>query len=365
MFKAMGRKEKMTQRSDRNGPRGAAARALPMGRRPGKDRLFPFSGRGHGILHRGMGRAWALAPFRLRASLRILAAALLTMALANGGVRTAAAQPKRIVTTFTVLQDIAQNVAGDKALVLSITKPGAEIHDYEPTPLDIVKAQSADLLIWNGLGLERWFEKFLAGLQGVPRVVATEGIEPLGITEGPYLGKPNPHAWMSPANAVIYVENIRKALVLLDPANAAAYDANAAAYKARLEALDSPIAATLSKIPADRRFLVTCEGAFSYLAKNYGLRELYLWAINAEEEGTPQQIRKVIDEVRANTVPVAFCESTVNDKPMRQVAKETGARFGGILYVDSLTLADGPAPTFLKLLQYNANLILRGFDVTN
>jgi manganese/iron transport system substrate-binding protein len=277
----------------------------------------------------------------------------------------AQARPKRIVTTFTILQDIAQNVAGDKAEVVSITKPGAEIHDYEPTPRDIVKAQAADLILWNGLGLERWFEKFFSGLKGVPGFVLTEGIEPRGIAEGPYQGKPNPHAWMSPANAVIYVENIRKALVELDPANAETYNANAEAYKAKLRALDAPIAATLSKIPADRRFLVTCEGAFSYLAKNYGLKELYLWAINAEEEATPQQIRRVIDAVRANKIPVTFCESTVNDKPMRQVAKETGARFGGILYVDSLTLADGAAPTFLKLLQYNANLILRGFDVTN
>jgi manganese/iron transport system substrate-binding protein len=356
-FKVLGSSEKMAQTSGRRRPHDAVRWALSQGRWPRNGRFFPVSGRGPYVLSP---RAWALAPFRLA-----LAATVLAFAFMDGGAGAAAAQPKRIVTTFTILQDITQNVAGDKALVLSITKPGAEIHDYEPTPLDIVKAQSADLLIWNGLGLERWFEKFFAGLHNVPRVVVTEGIEPLGIAEGPYSGKPNPHAWMSPANAAIYVENIRKALVKIDPANAASYDANAAAYKAKLGALDSPIAATLSKIPADRRFLVTCEGAFSYLAKNYGLKELYLWAINADEEGTPQQIRKVIDEVRANKVPVTFCESTVNDKPMRQIVKETGARFGGILYVDSLTLAGGPAPTFLDLLQYNANLILRGFDVTN
>ncbi len=276
-----------------------------------------------------------------------------------------APKPKRIVTTFTILADIAKNVAGDKAEVVSITKPGAEIHDYEPTPLDIVKAQSADLVLWNGLGLERWFQRFFQDVHDVPSVTVSETIEPIGISEGPYLGKPNPHAWMSPANALVYVENIRKALVALDPENAATYDANAAAYSARLRELDGPVAATLARIPADRRILVSCEGAFSYLARNYGLKELYLWAINADEEGTPQQIRKVIDEVRRAKVPVTFCESTVNDKPMRQVAKETGARFGGLLYVDSLTSDDGPASTYLKLVQYNADLILRGFDVTN
>lgn len=298
---------------------------------------------------------------------RAVAAGLLLCLGLAGAAEAASDTPrlKRVVTTFTILADIAKNVAGDKLEVVSITKPGAEIHDYEPTPLDIVKAQAADLVLWNGLGLERWFQRFFQQVHDVPSVTVSESIAPIGISEGPYLGKPNPHAWMSPANALVYVENIRKALVALDPVNAETYNANATTYSARLKELDAPVAATLARIPADRRILVSCEGAFSYLARNYGLKELYLWAINADEEGTPQQIRKVIDDVRKNKVPVTFCESTVNDKPMRQVAKETGARFGGVLYVDSLTAADGPAPTYLKLVEYNANLILRGFDVTN
>jgi len=147
-------------------------------------------------------------------------------------------KPFRVVTTFTVIQDIAQNVAGTSALVESITKPGAEIHDYQPTPLDIVKAQSADLVIWNGMNLERWFERFFDNVKDVPSVVITEGVEPLGIREGPYTGKPNPHAWMSPRNALIYVENIRKALVKHDPKNAEAYNKNAAVYSAQIKAID-------------------------------------------------------------------------------------------------------------------------------
>jgi|GEM_PF-2306699 len=111
---------------------------------------------------------------------------------------TDAAHPKRVVTTFTILQDMAQNIAGDKLLVESITKPGAEIHEYEPTPLDIVKAQSADLVLRNGFGLERWFEKFMGNVKDVPSVTLSEGIEPMGIGEGPYNGMPNPHSWMSP-----------------------------------------------------------------------------------------------------------------------------------------------------------------------
>ena len=272
------------------------------------------------------------------------------------------AAPKRVVTTFTILQDMAQNVAGDAAIVESITKPGAEIHEYEPTPLDIVKAQKADLVLWNGMGLERWFERFFANLKGVPEAVLSEGIAPMGIAEGPYLGKPNPHSWMSPSNAVIYVENIRKALTKLDPANAEIYARNAAAYTAKLKAVDGPLREQLAKIPEERRWLVSSEGAFSYLIRDYGLKELYLWPVNADEEGTPQQVRKVVDTVRKQSIPVVFSESTISDKPMKQVAKETGARYGGVLYVDSLTDAKGDAPTYLKLLEYNAAVLVKGLS---
>lgn len=271
------------------------------------------------------------------------------------------AAKKRIVTTFTIIQDMAQNVAGEAAIVESITKPGAEIHGYEPTPRDIVKTQKADLVLWNGLNLERWFEPFFRNLRNVPSVVLTEGIEPLGIEEGPYTGKPNPHAWMSPRNAVIYVENIRKALVELDPANAAIYDANAKIYTDRFTAIEEMMRAELERIPADQRWLVTSEGAFPYLARDFGLKELFLWAVNADQQGTPQQVRKVIDGVRKNKIPVLFSESTVSDKPARQVANETGARYGGVLYVDSLTAANGPAPTYLRLMEYNARTIVKGF----
>nr|WP_229309267.1 metal ABC transporter substrate-binding protein [Hyphomicrobium album] len=270
-------------------------------------------------------------------------------------------KPFKVVTTFTVIRDIAQNIAGNAAVVESITKPGAEIHDYQPTPHDIVKAQDADLVIWNGLNLERWFEKFFQNVSDVPSVVASDGVEPMGIAEGAYSGKPNPHAWMSPSNALIYVENIRKALVQHDPAHADTYNKNAAAYAAQIKAMDAPLRERLASIPKDQRWLVTSEGAFSYLARDYGLRELYLWPINADQQGTPQQVRRVIDEVRKSKIPVVFSESTVSDKPARQVAKETGARYGGVLYVDSLSEETGPVPTFLKLLETTVATIAEGF----
>ncbi|NJO23506.1 MAG: metal ABC transporter substrate-binding protein [Sphingomonadales bacterium] len=272
-----------------------------------------------------------------------------------------AKKPFRAVTTFTVIQDIAQNVAGTSAIVESITRPGAEIHDYQPTPLDIVKAQSADLVIWNGLNLERWFEKFFQNIQEVPSVVVTEGIAPMGIREGPYTDKPNPHAWMSATNALIYVENIRKAFVKYDPGNADAYSRNAAAYAAKIKALDEPLRQRLAGIPEAQRWLVSSEGAFSYLARDYGLREAYLWPINADEQGTPQQVRRLIDLVRKSKIPVVFSESTISDKPARQVAKETGARYGGVLYVDSLSDERGPVPSYLKLLEVTVDTVAKGF----
>lgn len=198
----------------------------------------------------------------------------------------------KVVTTFTVIQDIAQNVAGDAATVESITKPGAEIHEYEPTPKDIVKAQSADLILWNGLNLERWFERFFQNVKDKPAVVVTEGIQPLSIYEGPYKDAPNPHAWMSPSNALIYIENIKNALVKYDPQNAAVYEKNAADYAQKIKQLDEPLRAKLAQIPEAQRWLVTSEGAFSYLAKDYNLKEGYLWPINAEQQGTPHKCVK-------------------------------------------------------------------------
>ena len=268
----------------------------------------------------------------------------------------------KVVTTFTVIQDIAQNVAGDAATVESITKPGAEIHEYEPTPKDIVKAQSADLILWNGLNLERWFERFFQNIKDKPAVVVTEGITPLSIYEGPYKDAPNPHAWMSPSNALIYVENIKNALVKYDPQNADIYQKNAAAYAEKIKQLDKPLREKLAQIPANQRWLVTSEGAFSYLAKDYDLKEGYLWPINAEQQGTPQQVRKLIDLVKKNHIPVVFSESTVSAKPAQQVAKESGAKYGGVLYVDSLSAADGPVPTYIDLLNVTVSTIVKGFE---
>ncbi len=280
--------------------------------------------------------------------------------LAAGGGQAPAAEKFKAVTTFTVIADMAQNVAGDAAVVESITKPGAEIHNYQPTPRDILKAQDAQLVLWNGLNLELWFEKFFRNLRDVPGAVVSEGVAPMSIAEGPYTGKPNPHAWMSLDSALIYVDNIRDAFVEHDPANAETYEANAEAYKAKIKDAIGPIREKLAAIPEERRWLVTSEGAFSYLARDFGLKEAYLWPINADQQGTPQQVRKVIDLVRANKIPVVFSESTVSADPAKQVARETGAAYGGVLYVDSLSEPDGPVPTYIDLLKVTSDTIAKG-----
>ncbi|ETT01442.1 metal ABC transporter substrate-binding protein [Providencia alcalifaciens] len=297
--------------------------------------------------------------FRLSTLLRTTFIALAAVLFVS---QPALAKKFKVVTTFTIIQDIAQNVAGDAAIVESITKPGAEIHGYQPTPKDIMKAYDANLILWNGMNLEVWFQRFFENLKDVPAVVVTEGIEPMPIREGEYKDNPNPHAWMSPANAQIYIENIRKALVKYDPENADIYNANAKKYSQEIAALDAPLRERLNRIPEDKRWLVTSEGAFSYLTKDYGFKEAYLWPINAEEQGSPMQVKKVIDTVREHNIPVVFSESTISDKPALQVSKETGAKYGGVLYVDSLSTAEGPVPTYIDLLNTTVDTIAKGFS---
>jgi len=275
-----------------------------------------------------------------------------------GCAATGPAQPERplVLTTFTVIADIARNVAGEHLVVESITKIGAEIHGYEPTPGDLRRASGADLVVDNGLGLEAWFERFLHDVDA-PRVTLSEGVSPIEIAADAYAGRPNPHAWMSPRNVEVYVENLVAAFSELDPAHAADFAANGEAYRAELASAHEHLLGELAHLPENQRALVTCEGAFSYLARDAGLTEIYLWPVNAEQQATPQQIAEVIDAVATDDIPAVFCESTVSDRAMRQVVEATDARFGGVLYVDSLSEADGPVPSYLDLVRYNTRTI--------
>ena len=292
--------------------------------------------------------------------MRIALPALLAICLS--ALPVAAADKFKAVTTFTVIADMASRVAGDAAVVESVTKPGAEIHNYAPTPRDIVRAQDADLVLWNGLNLELWFEQFFRNLRDVPSAVVSDGVEPMGISKGPYSGKPNPHAWMSVDAALIYVDNIADAFAEYDAANSDIYRANADAYKAEIIAALGPLKDRIAALPENKRWLVTSEGAFSYLARDLGLKELYLWPINADAQGTPSQVRELIDAVRDNNIGVVFSESTVSAAPAEQISRETGAAYGGVLYVDSLSTEDGPVPTYLDLLRVTVETIVEGLE---
>jgi manganese transport system substrate-binding protein len=261
-----------------------------------------------------------------------------------------------VLATFTVLADLARNVAGDHVRVESLTRPGTEIHGYEPTPSDLVRASGADLVLENGLGLEAWFQPFIDQV-GAPAVTVTEGIEALPIASDTAAGAPNPHAWMSPRAAQDYVSTIAEALSDLAPEHAASFAANAEAYREQLDALHEEMVSSLAALPAEQRALVTCEGAFSYLARDAGLTEHYIWPVNAEQQATPQRLASTIEFVERNDVTAVFCESTVSDDPMQQVVEATGAAFGGTLYVDSLSQADGPVPTYLDLIRHTVRTI--------
>ncbi|MBC9953763.1 metal ABC transporter substrate-binding protein [Leucobacter sp. cx-42] len=269
-----------------------------------------------------------------------------------------------VLTTFTVLADVAENVAGEHLRVESITKVGAEIHGYEPTPGDIRRAAEADLILDNGMNLEAWFEQFVSGID-VPHAVVSEGIDEIDIREDAYAGMPNPHAWMSPTNVQVYVDNMVAAFSELDPAHASEYAANAAAYKEELQGVQDDLVAALAPLPEEQRALVTCEGAFSYLARDAGLAEQYIWAVNAEQQATPRQIAATIEFVRENDVPAVFCESTVSAAPMQRVVEATAAEFGGVLYVDSLSEASGPVPTYLDMIRHDANTIAAALTGTS
>lgn len=266
-----------------------------------------------------------------------------------------------VLTTFTVIQDIASNVAGDHLRVESITKPGAEIHGYEPTPGDISRAADADLILDNGMNLENWFAQFVADLD-VPHAVVSEGVDPIDIAEDAYAGKPNPHAWMSPVNVQKYVDNIVDAFSELDPEHADDFKANGETYKQELQAVQDELETKLAAVPDKQRALVTCEGAFSYLARDAKLTERYIWPVNAEQEATPQQIAGAIEFVKENNVPSVFCESTVSNASMMQVVKATGAEYGGTLYVDSLSEENGPVPTYLDLIRHDTKVIIDGLN---
>lgn len=270
-----------------------------------------------------------------------------------------------VLSTFTIIADMTKEVGGDKIESISLTKEGAEIHGYQPTPDDLVTAAKADVIFENGMNLELWTNKLRASIPDVPVIKVSEGVQIISIAEDAYAGMPNPHAWMSPQQGLIYVENILQALIKLSPENRDYFTARAAAYSEQIRQVDERLSSSLATLPSDNRVLVTCEGAFSYLTKDYDLQEVYLWAINSDAQGSPKQIAKVINIVKDKNIPAVFCESTVEPRIQQEVVEATGAKLGQVLYVDSLSPVSGPASTYLKLLEHTAEAIISGLTPTN
>lgn len=295
----------------------------------------------------------------------MLLAAAITLALSACSLPSSSAERDDdrplVLATFTVLADMAQNVAADRVEVISLTRPGAEIHGYAPNPEDLVRGQDADLILENGLGLETWLTQFIEHVQA-PTARLTEGIETIPIASGDHEDQPNPHAWMSPDNAAVYIDNIRHALTELDPEGAQDYARAAQDYTSQVAEVGDHLRRELEQVPEHARALVTCEGAFSYLARDADLTEMYLWPVNAQSQGTPEQIVTVTEFVHTHEVPTVFCESTVNDSAQRSVVRETGAHMGQTLYVDSLSQPDGPVPTYVDLLRHDAEAIVAGLS---
>lgn len=289
----------------------------------------------------------------------LIASGLLAMSVLSA---SGAYAKLRVMTTFTVLQDITQNIAGDLAEVESLTAIGAEIHEYEPTSRDLVRLNRSDLIITNGMNLEKWFERFYSkSSKKIPTVVATTNIAPSYIVGGPYNGKANPHSWMSIKNSYIYVENIKNALIKYDPKNKAGYEANAKAYLAKIKVVDEHVTKFLAQNNLKNAWLITSESAFSYLARDIGLRYDSIWPVNAEQTGTPQQIKRIVELIKKEKIPVVFSGSTMDPKPMQAVMRETGAKWGGYIYVDTLSDKNGPVPTYLAMLEKTVYQIVDGY----
>ena len=266
-----------------------------------------------------------------------------------------------ILASFTVLADIIENVAKDEFVVKSITKPGVEVHGYQPTPSDLIKASKAFVFIDNGFGFELWAEKFVSNLQ-INRVTISNRLEPIFISEDFYKGKPNPHAWISPKRGMIYVDVIVDSLSELKPSEAESFKNNGQIYKNKIAKIDKDFSLFINNLEKNNRYLVTCEGAFSYLTNDYGLKEAYLWPVNAESQITPKRMARTISLVKNKNIPSVFCESTVSNESQMVVASETGAKFGGDLFVDSISQDNKSANTYLKMLQHNLTLIKKGLN---
>ena len=287
-------------------------------------------------------------------------AGLLGLSLAVLSLPAVAAEKLQVVTSITVLADIARQVGGDTVEVRSLVGPNGDAHVYEPTPQDAQAVTKAGLVVVNGLELEGWMDRLVAasGTKATV-VVATDGVPTRKMDEdGQEIT--DPHAWNSAANGAIYAANIAKALAAADPAHAAAYEANGAKYEAQLKELDAWAKREVATIPAAKRKVITSHDAFGYLGAAYGIEFHAPVGFSTESEASAGDIAKLIDQIKQEHIKAVFIENATDPRLVQQVAKASGAEMGGELYAEALSTADGPASTYAKMFQYNISSLVAG-----
>ncbi len=275
------------------------------------------------------------------------------LGLAGPAQAQAQSRPLKVVASFSILADMAREVAGDTAVVTALVGPDADAHVYEPTPAAVRQMASADLLVVNGLRFEGWLDRLvrISGYKG-PVVVATTGLVPRRVN-----GEPDPHAWHSLAHAHVYIDNLRQALAGAAPAQADAFQARADAYLRQLDALDQRTRAALAAVPVAQRRLITSHDAFGYLGEAYGLTLLSPQGWTTGAEPSAGQVARVIRQVKSEQVRALFLENISDPRLVQRIAAESGARVGGTLYSDALSAPGGPADTYLKLMTHNLDAI--------
>ena len=272
-----------------------------------------------------------------------------------------------VVVTNSILADMTKKIAGDKINLHNIVPIGQDPHEYEPLPEDIAKASDADLIFYNGINLENaWFSKMVKNAQKVANqdyFAASDGVEVIYLEGQSVKGKEDPHAWLSLENGIIYAQNIAKQLMVKDPKNKDVYQQNVAAYIQELATLDAKAKSSFAAIPADKKLIVTSEGCFKYFSKAYDIPSAYIWEINTEEEGTPQQTRDLVQKLKSGPTPAAlFVESSVDDRPMKTISRETGIPIYAKIFTDSVANEGEDGDSYLAMMKWNLEKIAEGLS---
>jgi zinc/manganese transport system substrate-binding protein len=274
---------------------------------------------------------------------------LVALVVALAATPSRAQERINVVASFSILGDLVRNVGGDRINLTTLVGPDGDVHVYTPAPQDAKKIADAKLVIINGLGLEGWLPRLLQSSGSkAPIVVATKGIVPL--QAGP---EADPHAWQSVANVKIYVANIRDALIGVDAADADYFREQAEHYLAELDALDREVRTAIAQIPPARRKVISGHRAFGYFAAAYGIEFVAPSGVSTETEPSARDVATIISQIKADKIPAVFLENLSDDRLIRRIAAETGAKVGGTLYSDSLTGEKGAAPTYIEMVRHN------------